>query len=277
MEKTKEVETVAPTENRRKKTSYNIQETQLDELAKIVVSRKLTLTAITDEAYADYIAKTNNTTEIDQMLKETNGFWFERSLFTVKQMMPTKKVEKLVPYQKAYLYCHLKDGADRERVFEELGLGEELKEINAINVNLQKASIFKDNDLKGYNLHIIANDLRAKPTTLQAEYLNMKIGNDAFAKLKKRRPDLFPEINAFTGDDEETFFDEENLNPALPTVLAVSALSKAAWKALPNSLKKQIHDAVRAGKTDLAKRLAFQPLSEPEAVDLFSQDENAAE
>lgn len=277
MEKNKQTETVSPTENRRKKTSLNILVNQLDESAKIAASRKLTLTAITDEAFADYIAKVNNVSEIDKMLQETNGFWFSRDLARVSQTLDAGKVGKLVPYQKAYLYQHLKDGEDRTKVFEHLGLDDELKQINAINEKLQEASIFKDNVLQGYNLYKIALNLRAKLTPLQIEYLQMKLGNDASVKLNERRPDLFPELDAFTGDDEEAFFDEENINPALPVVLAVAELSKTAWKALPNSLKKKIHDAVKTGNTALAKRLAFQPQSEPEAVDLFSQDENAAE
>lgn len=60
---------------------------------------------------------------------------------------------------------------------------------------------------------------------------------------------------------EETPFAEATMNPALPTVLDISGLTKEAWEALTNSAKKQIHDAVRDGKTDIAKKLARTALA----------------
>lgn len=197
MEK-KELDTVSPTENRRIKTSFNLQKTQLEGLAKISEIQKVTVTAMLDEAIADFLAKKSNTQEIDQMLRQTNGFWFERSLETVKTLLPKQKIEKLLPYAKAYLYFNLKDNADRERVFEALALSEELKEINAVNVILGKASMYKGDELKSYNLHIVANELRANLTPLQQDYLSLKIGKDAFAKLKERRPEMFPEPKMFS-------------------------------------------------------------------------------
>ncbi len=61
--------------------------------------------------------------------------------------------------------------------------------------------------------------------------------------------------------NEEPPFDDKKMNPALPTVLDVSGLTKEAWGALTNSAKKQIHDAVRDGKTDIAKKLAETALA----------------
>jgi TRAP-type C4-dicarboxylate transport system substrate-binding protein len=45
------------------------------------------------------------------------------------------------------------------------------------------------------------------------------------------------------------------MNPALATVLTVAAVSKQAWDNLPEDRKRKIHDAVRKGQIQLARRL----------------------
>ena len=150
-----------------------------------------------------------------------------------------------------------KDQADRERTFTALTLNEELRQINALNGVLQKCSEFDGEKLKGYNIYQLAIDLKAKLTGLQYDYLNLKLGAASLQKLKERRPEIFPEVEMPSQDDDrEMSFSEEKMNPALPTVLDVSGLTKEAWGTLTNTAKKQIHDAVRDGKTDFAKELA---------------------
>jgi TRAP-type C4-dicarboxylate transport system substrate-binding protein len=45
------------------------------------------------------------------------------------------------------------------------------------------------------------------------------------------------------------------MNPALATVLTVAAVSKQAWDNLPEERKRKIHDAVRKGQVEIARRL----------------------
>lgn len=232
MEKNKELETVAPTENRRMKSSLNMLQITNEGLAEIGLAQKLTLTAMIDEACADYIAKKNNTSQIDTMVKETNGFWFERDLDRVKALLPIDSVKRLLPYQIACLCFSLKDQKDRERTFGALNLSEELQIIDGMNRELEKASIIQNGELKGYNLHLLSHELKAKLLPLESAYLKLKIGKDAFAKLQERRPDLCPKPT-ITNESDKKVLDEATMNPALETVLAVTALSKATWKALP--------------------------------------------
>jgi hypothetical protein len=51
-------------------------------------------------------------------------------------------------------------------------------------------------------------------------------------------------------------FQKKGMNPALETVLVIASISQEAWNRLPESRKKQIHEAVRKGQLQLAKRLA---------------------
>jgi hypothetical protein len=129
------------------------------------------------------------------MIKATNGFWFQRDLEDIQRLMPIKTAQGLLPYQIAYLYCNLKDNADRERVLTALQLNDELKQVNALNGILQKASEYDDDKLKGYNIYQLANDLQAKLTPLQHEYLKMKLGAEPLEKLEERRPDILPNFH----------------------------------------------------------------------------------
>lgn len=269
MEKPTQIEQIKPTEGRREKTSLNLLKINSDSLSKIANERKITQTMAVDEAISEWVAKATNTTDIDSMIKETNGFLFERDLSVVKAML-ANKVNKFGAYQIAHLYRKLKDKDDRVRVFQALGLVEPLKAIDEVNRILEKASDFNGSNFKGYVYFTLANEIRAELTHVQAEYLNMKIGIEAFEKLKERRPNIFPKLTCFTGEDREETFNEATINPALETVLAVTALSKATWKALPDSIKKQIHDAVKNGKLEIVKKLVSSIGDDSELVELFS-------
>lgn len=261
MEKPNKTGEIKPTENRRVKTSFNLLKIKLDAASKICTEIAITQTAAIDEALSDWIAKMTNTTDIDNAIAKTNNYIFQRDLEILKSHLPKTKIEKFSAFQIAHIYSKLKDNDDRIRSFEALGLTDQLKQMDAMNRELEKASIFKDSTFKGYNSFTLANELRAELTPLQQEYLNFKIGNDAYEALKKQRPNIFPKTaNQATEKEslttEEEAFDETTMNPALPTVLSISGLSQEAWGALTNAAKKQIHDAVRDGKTDIAKKLA---------------------
>lgn len=269
------METVKPIESKRIRTSLNLQQIHVDGLSKIAKDQKITLTAMMDKALTTALSVFNDTSDIDRMLRETNGYIFNRDLYQVTKFIPAENAKNFPPYKKAYLYCNLKDAADRQRVFNHLALDAPLQEIDAINIILDKAARFNGDQFIGYNVHEIANELRAPMTILQFEYLQLKLGNEAIAKLQERIPDKFPDLNLSDGNAKKALLDEAAMNPALETVLAVTALSKAAWKALPEPLKKQIHEAVRVGKTDLAKKLASTVGVPSEIVDLFPSEEVA--
>jgi hypothetical protein len=103
---------------------------------------------------------------------------------------------------------------------------------------LDKAARFNGEQFVGYNVHTIANELRASLTILQLEYLTLKLGNEAISKLQERIPEKFPDLILGNESEKKAPLDEANMNPALETVLAVSELSKSAWNKLPESLKK---------------------------------------
>ena len=194
-QKQKEINILAlPIEERNVRTTLNIQKIRVEGLARIGAFKDLTLTAMVNEAIKDYCAKMNNTQQIDCMIRDTNGFWSNRDLSRVTKLLPVEIATKMLPYQVAYLYCNLKDTADRERVFTTLNLSDELKQINALNGVLQKASIFDGETLKGFNIYQLAIDLQAKLTELQYDYLQLKLGADSLEKLKERRPAIFPEV-----------------------------------------------------------------------------------
>jgi len=194
---------IAPIEERRLKTTVNLKQTHVDGLNKIAVAKGMTQTAIIDEALSIALSQLNNTTFIDKMLAETNGFIFNRDLERVTQMLSADVAKKLAPSQIAYLYVGLKDSADRQRVFTALSLTSAFDEINEINRCLEIASKFADSKLTGYNLSTLANQLKAKLSPLQKEYLLKKIGQSAFDELKEKRQEIFAEKNVF-GKTTET-------------------------------------------------------------------------
>lgn len=196
-EQTKSEKVIAPIEEKRFKTTVNLKQINVDELDKIAVAKGMTQTAIIDEAISVAISKFNDTTSIDKMLVETNGFLFNRDLNRVLQMLPVEVVKKLSPSQLAYLYVGLKDSADRQRVFSAISLVNALDDINEVNRCLEAASKFIEGKLTGYNLSTLANQLKAVLSPLQKEYLLKKIGQTAFDALKEKRQEIFVEKSVF--------------------------------------------------------------------------------
>ncbi len=186
--------TAPPLEEISVRTTLNIQKSNMESLTRIGAFKNITLTTMLNEALKDYCAKMNNVQHIDNVIRETNGFWFERDLAYVLKLLPIEKAKSLLPYQKAYLYCNLKDTSDRNRVFTTLKLGDELRQINAYNEILQKASEFDGENLKGYNIYQLAIDIKAQMTELQYEYLRLKIGHEAILKLEQLNPNVFPKV-----------------------------------------------------------------------------------
>lgn len=246
-----ETEIIEPTEGKRLPTTLKLLKSHVDGLSEIADARDLTKTAIIDEALSIAISKFNDTTFIDQMLRETSNFWFNRDLERVKQLMPIEKAKSLSPYQKAYLNFKLKDRADRQRVFEALSLVTELDQINTMNVVLEKASKLQDGKLLGFNVNRIAHEIRAKLTPLQVQYLRMKLGSESINKLQQLTINRFPKIEIF----KEKSTEETSMNPAVETILAALAISRATWNALPDGTKQQIHELVAMGQLELAKGL----------------------
>jgi hypothetical protein len=260
-----------PTAGRRMKTSFNLLQNNLTSLSKIAKERKITQTMAIEEAIEKWIGEMTNTVDIDHAIAETNGFIFNRDLAVMKARLGDK-VSKFGAVQIVSLYKKLKDENDRKRVFEALGLNDALNQIAAANSAFEQAAIFKDSQLVSYNEFTFANQLKAVQTPLQVEYIMSQISTDAFEKLKKLRPDIFLKESAIDEESEQDQTDEdfdETLNPALETVLAVTALSKTAWQALPKTQKKQIHDAVKNGKVEIAKKIASGIETAAEAVELF--------
>jgi hypothetical protein len=189
LEKPQTVE-IKPTENRRKKTSFNLLQKNIENFSRCATARGITQTEAMDEAMTNWIAEMTNTSDIEQMIAKTNGFIFERNLDTVKAMLESK-IAKFGAFKTAYLYGRLKDKDDRSRVFAVLGLGDALKQIDEMNRILEKSSIFKGSEFTGYNEFTVSNELKAILTPLQAEYLKDKLGVEAFNKLKVQRPSVF--------------------------------------------------------------------------------------
>lgn len=277
MTQKQETALVEPIESRRLRTTLNLRKIHVDGLSKIAKDQKTTLTAMMDKALTIALSTFNNTSDIDRILRETNGYIFNRDLNRVTTFLSVEKAKDLTPYQKAYLYCNLKDIADRQRVFAALALDASLQEIDALNVILEKASRFKGEQFIGYNTYTIANEIRAPLTVLQLEYLQLKLGNEVIAKIQERIPEKFPEL-VCRESDKEAMLDDATMNPALETVLAVAQISKATWEAFPDSWKKRIHEAVRVGSVDVVKKLVSQAMKVvgiEEMVDLFPKNETS--
>lgn len=269
----KEKELIEPVEDKRTRTTLNLRKTHLDGLSKIAKDQGTTVTAIIDKTLTFGLSVFNSTSDIDAMLSQTNGYIFNRDLERVLSILSVEKAKDMTPYQKAYLYCKLKDMADRQRVFTALKLEAPIEEIDAMNTVLDKAARFNGEQCMGYNVHALANEIRAVLTILQLEYLQLKLGSEAIEKLRQRIPEKFPNL-----ENSKEALDEGSMNPALETVLAVADISRTSWDALPNSWKRQIHEAVRNGSIDLAKSLvskAMKTLGIEETVDLFSKDETS--
>lgn len=191
-EKAKKVddpEIIEPTEGR-VQTSLRLLKKHVVGLSEIAEGKGLNKTEIMDEALTIALGQLNDVTQIDKMLKKTSNFWFNRDLDHVKSLLPIEKAKDLTPYQIAYLCINLKDPSDRARVFEALDLTEKLDEINAMNLILEKASKFQDGKLLGYNLNILANEIRAKITLLQDKYLHLKLGSKSVKQLEERTKEI---------------------------------------------------------------------------------------
>jgi hypothetical protein len=80
----------------------------------------------------------------------------------------------------------------------------------------------------------------------------LKLGSETIEKLKIFTLNKFPKTDIFSK--------EETMNPTIETVLATIQIGQKTWDALPESFKKQIHDAVGKGETEIAKRLLGQAL-----------------
>lgn len=202
-----------PMEESSVRTTLYIKNSNLQALTRIGSGKNLTFTAMANEAMKDYCAKMNNVQQIDTMIRETNGFWYRRDLAQVVKLLPVEVAKAMIPYQIAYLYCNLKDTADKEQVFQVLKLVNELKQINALNGVLQKASEFEGERLIGYNIYQLAIDITAKLTLLQHEYLTLKLGSDSMKQLEERNPSIFPEVAlqvelSDESDKEESAIDE---------------------------------------------------------------------
>lgn len=250
MGKTNETEIAEPTEGKRMRTSFNILTTQVDALSEIADAKNLTKTTLIDEALTTYLSEVNKTTKIDEMLATTNSFLFSRDLERVKEFLSPDEAKKLLPPQKVYLYTKLKDVTDRQRVFEALGLITSLDEINTMNAMLEKVSKFQDGRLLGFNLNMLAHNIRAKLTPLQEKYLALKLGTASINKLKQHIINKFPQPQIFKDMEKPS-----SENPAVETVLAVVQVSEQAWKALPEPIRKQVHEAVAKGQLEWAKGL----------------------
>ena len=205
-------EITKPTEEARVRTTVSLRKTDADFLSKIAVDGKMTQNAVMDKALKIALADLTNTAEIERMLKETGSFIFERSQERMLDLLPCEKAKEMSAFQKAYLAFKLRDRKDRERVFSIYGLTEDLNEVNDIDIILEKAAIFKDEQLVGYSAPRLANEIRAKLPLIQAEYLNLKIGNEAFTRLKERRPDLFPDLNLFVEEEAVPVLSDEQVN-----------------------------------------------------------------
>jgi hypothetical protein len=269
-----EKELIEPVEDKRIRTTLNLRKTHVDGLSKISNHQRTTLTAIMDKALTCALSVFNSTSNIDAMLSQTSGYIFNRDLARVLSILPIEKAKDMTPYQKAYLYCKLRDMADRQRVFTTLRLVAPIEEIDAINAVLDKAARFNGEQCIGYNIHTLANEIRAGLTVLQLEYLQLKLGSEAIAKLQQRIPERFPDLSNSKEIDKKATSDDEEMNPALETVLTVAQISKSTWDAFPEEWKKRIHESVRDGSVDLAKKLVSQALKVvgfDETVDLFPE------
>jgi hypothetical protein len=262
-----EVEIAEPTEGKRIRTTLNLLRTQIEELSEIADAKNLTKTAIIDEALSIALSKLNDTTQIDQAIASSNSFWFNRDLERVKQILPPEEAKKLSPHHKVHLYSKLKDAIDQQHVFEALGLITDLDEINTINAMLEKASKFQDGRLLGYNLNMLAHNIRAKLTLLQEIYLAFKLGMEAMNKLRQLATDKFPKLQIFT-EQTQPRQNPSQENVTLETILAVIGENAEVWRALPESVKKQVHDAVAKGQVDLAKGLVVGAKATMEIEDI---------
>lgn len=241
-------------EEKRLHTSLNLLESQTNALSKIAETRNMSKTAIMDEVIRTYLSKENETTQIDQMLSATNGFWFNRDLERTKQLLTPEKAKLLLPEQTVYLYLKLRDAADRNRVFEALGLNDVLMEFNTVNKWLEEVSNFKDERLVGYNLDMLAHKVHAKLTQTQELYLAAKLGKSSMEKLRKHIIEKFPHPQLFKENNAEKSSSDDP--PTLETVLSAIGEPEKAWNALPEPLRKQIQEAVGNENFEFAKGLA---------------------
>ncbi len=197
--KTKESDTELAelVDGKRDHTSLNLKREHTDALSEAAKDLNLSKTAVMDNALDIAIRELNKTTAIDQMLSRTNGYWFERDLALIKEILPPEVCKKLTAHQVAYLYTKLNDPQDRQRVFEVLELSSELDEIDLINKLLETARKLKDGQVTGFRLPQIANELRTTLTNMQVKFLQLTIGIEATEKLKKLAPDKFPKNDLF--------------------------------------------------------------------------------
>jgi hypothetical protein len=100
MEKNSKTEITQPIEGKRMRTSLNLQQIHIDGLSKIAKDQKITLTAMMDKALTIALSVFNNTSEIDLMLRETNGYIFKRDLERVKGYLSTLMKKGMTPIKK---------------------------------------------------------------------------------------------------------------------------------------------------------------------------------
>lgn len=196
-----ENETAELVEGKRIHTTFNILAANSDVLSVVAREQGLAKSEIMDKALKIACGEFKNTTKINNAIEQTNGYFFDRDLAKFKALIGDTK--ELIGYQVAHLYVNLKDTEDRRRVFEALGLGESLDELDAMKDVLEPARKLKDGEVIGFNIPKLANGIAIVQTDLQECYLQLIIGTDAVSKIKKMRPEKFPTSEIFSETTQE--------------------------------------------------------------------------
>jgi hypothetical protein len=100
--------------------------------------------------------------------------------------------------------------------------------------------------MERFRQHYRSHDMKPEDADSQLALLSSKIGVD----LNRLR-------RAFYGypDLSHQKTTETPMNPDPTTIMAIIGINQAAWKALPEDKKQQIHDAIVKGQLGLAKSL----------------------
>jgi len=98
-----------------------------------------------------------------------------------------------------------------------------------------------------------SHDMKPEDADSQLALLSSKIGVD----LNRLR-------RAFYGIPDLSH--QKPMNPDPATIMAIIGISQAAWKALPEDKKQQIHDAIVKGQLGLAKSLVGTAIDAAKAV-----------
>lgn len=201
LENNKEKNTVRPIEEERLPSTNNLKRRHLEGLTKEAKAKNIPRISLIDEALDDFLRKTNDVADIDQMDAETGKYWIERDLAIVKARFPTEKCKAMNPYKKAYLYKKLRDKVDRERVGFALGLAKDWDELNLTSEILDKAANRnKDGAIANYSLPKIANEIRIELSQIQIEFLALVLGQKAVDDIRARAVGKFPALKL---DEEE--------------------------------------------------------------------------